>query len=369
MEPIRVLFVVLNLTVCNGVASYAMNYFRNIDKEKVKIDFLILNSIPTPYYDEIKQEGSRIIALPSFKKGIFKYLKALDNVFNSETKYDIVHCNVMNIGAIILRYAKKNGVKVRILHSHATKSAEQKFKEIRNNIIAPITKHYSTDFFSCSKLAGEYLFGTAQYYVVNNAINESKYVFNENKRQLLRNELNINENFVVGTVGRFAPQKNPLFLLEIFAELKKKCNTAKLLWVGSGFMEKELKDKVNVLKLDNNVLFLGDRSDVQDLYQAMDVFLLPSLYEGLPMVGIEAQCAGLPTFVSDTITREMEITNLVTFLSLEESAKKWADTIISYTNNFTRANVEKDICSSGYSIKNEGKRLEQIYMSLVTQSK
>ncbi|SCN26552.1 putative glycosyltransferase EpsF [Clostridium sp. N3C] len=369
MKPIRVLFVVPNLRVCNGVATYTMNYFRNMNKEKIKIDFLLLNSIPTPYYDEIRQAGSNIKVLPPLKDGILKYLKALDSIFDCDEKYDIIHCNVINAGALILKYAKKNGIKVRILHSHATKSAEQKIKEIRNNIIAPITKHYSTDFFSCSKLAGDYLFGKSYYHIVNNAIDESKYIFDNHKREIVRNKFNIDKNFVVGTVGRFAPQKNPLFLVEIFFELKKKCNNAKLLWVGSGFMEKEVKQKVDELNLNNDVLFLGDRSDVQDLYQAMDVFLLPSIYEGLPLVGIEAQCSGLPMIVSDTVTTEMKITDLVTFLSIKEPVKRWVEAIMVYVNNPMRINTEKDICNSGYSIKNEAKKLERKYKILVDKNK
>jgi len=364
MKTIKILYVVPNLGVCNGVASYAMNYFRYINKEKVKIDFLLLNSLPTPYYEEIERTGSKIIILPPLKQGIFKFLKALDKVFKAE-KYDIIHCNLVNIGAVILRYAKKNGIKIRILHSHGTRSADLKWKEIRNDTITPITKYYSTDFFACSKLAGEFLFGKSQYYVINNAIDESNYIYDEKERELIRNKLSLENNFVVGTVGRFQPQKNPLFLIEIFLELKKKCNNAKLLWVGSGIMEKEIKHKINELKLDDDVILLGDRSDVQSLYQAMDVFLLPSLYEGLPVVGIESQCSGLPTIVSDTITMEMKITNLVTFLSIEESAKKWAEVVINCTKNFIRINVEKDICDHGYSIKNEARYIEKMYKELV----
>jgi len=364
MIPIRVLCVVPNLRICNGMASYAMNYFTHIDKEKVKMDFLVLHSIPSPYEDVIKQAGSQIFVLPPLKQGIFKYLKVLDNVFKTK-KYDIIHCNVMNTGAIILKYAKKNGINVRILHSHATKLAEVKWKEIRNDAIAPITKYYSTEFFACSRLAGNYLFGDAQYHVINNAIDESNYIYNEIKKEIILNKLGIGNNFVIGTVGRYAPQKNPLFLIDIFAELKKKCGNAKLLWVGSGIMEKEIKDRIDMLKLDDDVILLGDRSDVHDLYQAMDVFLLPSLYEGLPVVGIEAQCAGLPILASDTITKEMKITNLVTFLSIKESAEKWAEVILSSTNKFIRSNVEEDIYNSGYSIKNEAKHIEVIYNDLI----
>lgn len=366
MKPIRILYVLPNLRICNGMASYAMNYFRNINKEKFKIDFLLLRSIPSPYSNEIEQTGSQIFILPSPQKGIFKYLKALDKVFNS-TKYDIVHCNVMNAGAIILKSAKKNRIRIRILHSHEAKSADIKWKEIRNNAIAPIVKYYATNYFACSKSAGDYLFGKKQFYVINNAIDESKFIYNENTRKIVRNKLNLEDNFVIGTVGRFAPSKNPMFIVKVFAELKKSCDRAKLMWIGSGFMEEEIRNKVKSLEINNDVMFMGDRSDVQDLYQAMDVLLFPSIYEGLGIVGIEAQYAGLPVVASDTIPKEIEISNLVTFLSLKESVEKWVEILISYKKNFVRVNVEKAIGNSGYSIKNEAKHIEEIYKDLMTK--
>ncbi|MEW9094153.1 MAG: glycosyltransferase family 1 protein [Clostridiaceae bacterium] len=370
MNQIRILYVVPNLRVCNGVASYAMNYFRHIDKNKIKIDFLLLNNIETPYYDEIKEAGSEITVLPSIKNGLRNYINAINKVFDANYKYDIVHSHVINVGAIILKCAKKKGVKIRILHNHATKSANNKWKKIRNDIIAPIAKYYATDYFACSKMAGDSLFKGKKYEIINNAIEINKYEFNDEIRNKVRNELNISDKFVIGCVGRITYEKNPGFVLDILTKLTEINKNVILLWVGTGNLENSIKESSQKLGINKNIIFMGDRNDVHKLYQAMDVFLLTSYYEGFGIVNIEAQVAGLPTFVSDVVPIDTKVTDLIYYLSLKIGAGEWAEKIIDNgVNKNRKRNYGFLVKENRYDIDEEANMLENKYNNMLENYK
>lgn len=309
----------------NGVESVIMNYYRHLDHSKVQFDFICDEDSTRIPYDEIKKLGGRVFLVPKYQN-LSKYLKALEKLFK-ENQYHIVHSNINTLSVFPLYAAKKAGVPVRISHSHSTSNPKEWKRNLIKNILRPFSKRYATDYFACSEVAGRYLFGNKTYdrgevKIIHNAIDIEKFKFDEVARKKLRKELGIKDNTVViGHVGRFVQQKNHTFLVDVFKEYHKKNPDSKLLLVGSGPLEDKIKKKVEKLGLKDSVLFLGQRDDINKLYSAMDVFCLPSLYEGLPVVGVEAQASGLPCVFSDKITNDTVITKDTTLSKLE--LKKW----------------------------------------------
>ena len=308
-----------------GVESVIMNYYRHLDHNKVQFDFICDEDSTRIPYNEIKKLGGRVFLVPKYQN-LPKYLKALEKLFK-ENQYRIVHSNINTLSVFPLYAAKKAGVPIRISHSHSTSNPKEWKRNLIKNILRPFSKLYATDYFACSELAGRYLFGNKAFdqgevKIIHNAIDIDKFKFDEVARKKLRKELGIKDNTVViGHVGRFVQQKNHTFLVDVFKEYHKKNPDSKLLLVGSGPLEDKIKKKVEKLGLKDSVLFLGQRDDINKLYSAMDVFCLPSLYEGLPVVGVEAQAAGLPCVFSDKITNDTVITKDTTLSKLE--LKKW----------------------------------------------
>jgi capsular polysaccharide biosynthesis proteinCps4H len=311
--------------VGGGVESVIMNYYRHLDHSKIQFDFICDEDSTRIPYDEIKKLGGRVFLVPKYQN-LPKYLKALEKLFK-ENQYRIIHSNINTLSVFPLYAAKKAGVPIRISHSHSTSNPKEWKRNLIKNILRPFSKRYATDYFACSELAGRYLFGNKAFdqgevKIIHNAIDVDKFKFDEVARKKLRKELRIKDSTVViGHVGRFVQQKNHIFLVDVFKEYHKKNPDLKLLLVGSGPLEDEIKKKVERLNLKDSVLFLGQRDDINKLYSVMDVFCLPSLYEGLPVVGVEAQAAGLPCVFSDKITNDTVITKDTTQSKLE--LKKW----------------------------------------------
>ncbi len=357
----KVLVILPNLRVCNGVASYMMNYYKNLDHAQIKMDFALISDIPSPYYDDIKKNGDKVIILPSIKN-IFAYNRFVRKTI-SENGYDIIHSNVANNSVFVMKAAKKAGVKSRILHSHATQSSDIKWKKFCNDMLTPLALKRSNIYFACSKLAGDFLFGEREYTVIKNALDIDRFKINTELGTRLKKEMGLENKFVIGTVGRLAYQKNPFFAMDIFSELLKSAPDAMYLWVGSGPLDDKARAYAREKGIDRNMIFTGNRDDVEQLYQAMDVFFLPSLYEGLPVVGIEAQACGLPMVTSDTITRELKVTNNVDFLSLSAPLSQWAECLYKY-KDFERTDTHPLIIKNGYEIKDAAKKLQDLYLNL-----
>ena len=235
----RILFVVKNMRLSNGVASYAMNYYRKLNGPDTQFDFLIISDVGSPYYSEIKKNGNKVFFMPSYKKEPFKIIPYLKHLF-TDNKYDIVHCNVMNSGSLILRIAKTHKVPIRILHSHATQTGDKKWKEHRNKFFCTVSLKNANTYFSCSHLAGDYLFGKDNYYLIPNAIDVNRYSYDQKKRNLLRNEEHCGKKLIVTTVGRFTRQKNPMFIVDIVYELSKMGIEFAFWWFGNGELEHEV---------------------------------------------------------------------------------------------------------------------------------
>lgn len=362
--------------VGGGVESVIMNYYKNIDISKVKFDFIFdSDSIYIPQ-KEIESLGGNVFIIPPYQH-VLKYQKALKKIFK-DNQYDIVHSNINALSVIPLRVAKKCKVPIRIAHSHSTTVKIEIAKNILKQLFRPFSKVYATEYFACSEIAGRWLFGNKAFdegkvVIVNNGIEVESYLFNEEIRKEKRKELNIKDtDIVVGHIGRFVKQKNHEFLIDVFSELYKKNNNYKLMLIGQGPLQEEMKHKVKELEIENAVMFLGQKTDANKYYQAMDLFLFPSLYEGLGMVLIEAQTSGLPCIASIHVPEIAKVTDDFEFLSIEnnrENIMAWCDTILRMSKTSYRKNNEELIRANGYDIKNEAINLQNKYIELVKKHK
>ena len=367
MNKIKVLYIVPSLKLCNGVASYAMNYFRNIDKNNIEIDFLETANTRSKYFDEIEEKGCKVYSFPRMnRKNCLSVIKQIKCFFEEHiNEYQIVHCNLVNSGIFFLHYAKKYNIKARILHSHATQYSDRIWKNIRNSILAQFTKKNANIYCACSKLAGDFMFKSKKYKVINNAINIEKFEYNTEIRNKIREIEKIKKNeYLIGAVGRLDPQKNPLFLIDIFEEYLKINKNAKLLMIGTGSLEEKIRNKIKEKSLEDKVIIIQNITNVNEYLQAMDILLMPSLYEGLPVVGIEAQTSGLPCLFSNTITEEIKLTDNCRFIELND-IKLWVNSIEDMRKNYKRKNQAEIIKQKGYDIKTESKKLENYYKQII----
>ena len=366
-EPIRVASVI-GRYIGGGVEAVTINYYRNIDKNKVQLDFICDEDSTNIPYEEIERMGGKVIIIPSYSKP-FKYHKALKRVLK-EGNYKIIHSNINTLSVFSLFAAKCAGVPVRIAHSHSTTNKKEKKKNLMKQILRPFSKVFATDYMCCSELAGRWLFGNKEYdkgnvYLLNNAIDLDKFKYNESLRKKKRKELGIKDDaLVIGHIGRFVAQKNHDYLIDIFNEIHKKNNNSILLLAGQGPLMEDIKNKVKELNLDDNVKFLGQRNDANELYQAFDVFLLPSLYEGLPVVGVEAQAAGLLCYLSDDMTKETKVLDITKFMSLNNTPEEWANNILDDVKKYKRIDTSKEMTDKNFNIKEEAKKLEEYYLNL-----
>lgn len=357
-EPPIIVAQIVGKWLGGGVESMLMNYYRHIDRTKVQFDFICDEDSTNIPYEEIKELGGRVILCPPYQK-LSKYLKFLTELFR-KNNYRIVHSHINTLSVFPLYAAKKAGVRTRIAHAHSTSNKKEWKKTIFKNILRPFSKLYATDCFACSDLAGLWLFGNKAFNdkkitIIPNAIDLDKFKFDEKARKQLRKELDIKaDTFVVGHIGRFVPQKNHTFLIDIFNELHKEKADSVLLLIGQGPLEEKIKQKVEKLGLTDSVKFLGQRNGTNKLYSAMDVFVLPSLYEGLPVVGVEAQANGLPSFFSECITKEIAILPNA-FIEQSTIAKQWSNKLILKNTRISTP------LPRSYNIVSEAKKIKVFY--------
>lgn len=358
-EPIRVLQVVTYMGR-GGLETMLMNYYRNIDRNKVQFDFLTHRDERWDYDDEIESLGGKIYHLPKLNPFIKSYLNALDKFFKEHKEYQIVHCHQDCLSGVVLKVAKKNGVRFTIAHAHSA-SQDKNLKYFIKVLAKKNIKKYSDKMFACGEEAGKWMFETDNFEVLNNAIDTDLYTYNKEKADKVKKEFSIENKFVVGHVGRFNYPKNHKFIIDVFNEVQKVKEDSVLMLVGDGDLRHEIEQKVQDLGLSEKVIFTGVRSDVNDLIQGMDVFLFPSLYEGLGIVLIEAQAAGLKCIISDNIPKDGVLTDDVTCIGLDQSPAVWANEILKH-QEYKRANNKEIIKKANYDIKNNAKKLEQFYI-------
>ena len=354
-----------------GVESVIMNYYRNIDRNVIQFDFLC-NTEKVAYEEEITELGGKIYKITARSENRKKYKNEMKCFFEKHAKdYSTIWVNVCSLANIdYLIYAKKYCIKYRIIHSHNSKNMDSKLRGILHSINKRIIMFYATDFWACSKDAADWFFtkkikNTKEILIINNAIDTPKYLFNEEIREEYRKQLKIENNYVVGNVGRLHFQKNHKFLIEIFNEILKRKENAVLLLIGQGEEKENIEKQIEYLGIKDKVIFLGARPDVPELLQAMDVFVFPSVFEGFGIAVLESQAAGLETFTSmDVVPKDVQITKNLKYISLDESAKSWADKIIDENpvdREKEREKIFKQISESGYDISVETKKIQTYF--------
>ena len=326
----RILHVLKQLAL-NGTETYVMNLYREASKHGIIFDFLLYDDSRQGYYDEAVALGSKIYKLPS-RKNVSKYYQELNNFFkHNANTYSAIHMCAGSLSSIApLRYAKKYKIPIRIYHSHNASC-----RGIHNKLLHAINKRrlpkIATDFFACSKSAQEFAFSHTSDFsksiVIDNGIDLDKYKYQENIRKEIRKELNIENRFVLGHIGRFVPEKNHKFLIDLFAEYHRQNTDAILLLIGQGPLEEEIRNQINKLGIQEAVKILGIRTDVNKILSALDLFLMPSIFEGFPFVLVEAQASGLPIIVSNNVSPEVKLIDSLEFKDLKDSTEDWLATI------------------------------------------
>ena len=351
------------VTIMNrgGIESMLMNLYRNIDREKIQFDFLVHRKEKGDFDDEIKEMGGNIYYVPAINPFHHrKYLKVLDDFFDNN-KYKIVHSHIDTFSMYILRSAMKFGVPCRIAHAHIAK-IRFNLKTVFRLYCKKRLEKFLTYRFACGEKAGKCFFGNSNFTILNNAIDLSRFQFNKENNILYRNKLGLNDSFVLGHIGRFFYQKNHSFLIDIFAEIVKQEPNSKLILIGVGEKKNFIEKKARDLGLSKKILFLGIRKDITELLNCMDVFVFPSLYEGLPVTLIEAQANGIHIVASDSITEKARVTDLIQFLSLNKDASHWANEILKYKSGYERKFYLSELQNAGYDVKVTAKWLEDFYL-------
>ena len=367
-EPIRVLQII-GIVAGGGVEAVIMNYYEHIDRTKVQFDFIVHNDNKIDITQKVEAMGGKVYKVTPYYKNPIAFMWDIYKVIKRH-HYRIVHSNMNTLSAFSLFAAWAAGAPVRILHNHSTSSPGETKRNIMKFMLRPFARLFANHYLACSRLAGEWMYGrkmmdSGKVTIVNNAIDLNKYAFNPQKRNLLRKELGLADEFVIGHVGRFMFQKNHEFLIDVFAEAYKKNPHMALLLVGDGPLRPAMEEKVRKLGLTDHVKFLGLRNNVHDFYHVMDILVLPSHYEGLPVVGVEAQANGLPCLFSTKVTKEAHLTHLAQFWDLEKGASKWAKEIISIKCERNKKAGE-ELRQAGFEIDKEAEKLVKFYIELST---
>lgn len=370
-EPKRILHITEMLSAA-GIESFIMNIYRNIDRKKVQFDFLVLRNQKEFYDDEIVALGGKKYYVLSRKKN--SLLRVMDEAkqiekFLKHHHYDTVHIHYTTpLRAFYLKAAKNAGVSKRIYHSHSAEvSGKSKIKLAVYNYCKNIIDKYATDCFACSEAAAQWIYSedtlkNSKVKIICNGIDTKRFLFDEEIRKKVRKEMNIQDKFVIVNTGRFTEQKNQNFLIEIMRLIKSKEKHVKLLLLGDGPLKEQYETKVKNLELEDVVEFLGVKSNVQDYLFASDCYVMPSLYEGLPVAGVEAECTGIPCVFSDRITKEVKVNDNTCFLSLDLPIDEWATVIMKQLPNLDRRMSIKSVISAGYDIHDVALNMQKFYL-------
>lgn len=353
-----------------GIAKLLYEYYSQMEHDKIHFDFIIYS-----YYDEgiyekpLREMGCNIYKLPPYKSNPKECIKKMEDIIE-QGNYDIVHTHMGVMGYVIMRIAKKYNVARRCMHSHIANEVTSKKSKFASFFRMMIARHYVTDKLACGQDAAIDMWGKKavennEVFIMKNAVDTNLFKFNEEKRNQLRKKLALEDKLVLVIVGRLSSQKNYPFLFKTYKKAIEKRNDTVLLVIGRGMEETSIKNLAKDMGLENSVRFLGVRNDVADILNACDCFLLPSLYEGLPVVLIETQANGLTAIVSDRVTTELAVTDVVEFLPISEDAVEiWADKICSYKplTMDLRKSYFKKIEQAGYDIISASKNMEDFYL-------
>lgn len=362
VQPIRVAQMMTDMNY-GGVEMVVMNYYRHIDRSRVQFDFFALEGSTLPQREEIEQLGGRVYVVPKYTH-LPQYEKEIIHLFQ-QNGYKIVHSHMNTLSVFSLWGAKRAGVPNRIAHNHSTAGKGEGAKNAMKYLLRPFATVYPTRLCACSETAGRWLYGEKPFRVFNNAIETGRFAYDPAKREAVRRELGLGDRLVLGHIGRFCYAKNHTFLLEVMAEVCRLRPDAVLLLIGEGELEADARRQTEALGLQDHVRFLGRQKDPAKFYQAMDAFVLPSRYEGVPVVGVEAQAAGLPLICSDKVPREIAVLPSSCFVGLSEPLSQWAEAIVQTAETTRRSDTTAELRQAGFDIGTEAEKLEEFYLSLL----
>lgn len=364
----RVLHMIGSLGM-GGSQAMVMSIYRAIDREKMQFDFIVDCEERNVFEDEIKQLGGKIYYFPKFNGCNFIQVHAKWNSFFKEhPEYKILHSHVRSYASLYLPIAQKHGLKT-IIHSHNTSNGRG-IMSIAKKVLQYPLRFQADYFFGCSEIAGQWLFGqkivqSDRYFMLKNAVDMDRFSYSKEKRDQIRRELGVEDHTVViGHVGRMHLQKNHHFLINCFAQIVNRRNNVKLMLLGDGELREEISRHIHQLGLQDHVLVLGMKKNVEDYFSAMDCLMLPSLHEGLPVVIVEAQANGLTCFVSDTVTKEVQLSELVRYLPINQGEQIWVDAVLAA--GCSRVDVSEKIRCSGFCIRESSSWLSNFYMEIAS---
>lgn len=341
-----------------GMESYIMEIYRHCDRTKIQFDFLNFHTFEIAYAEEIKVLGGNIYYVPMKSVDVNAHYQALDDVFSKYNYAGVYYqCNNKLVSLDVFKYAKKYGVPKRVIHSHNSTQKQNSFlHRIREKLAEIRMDSYVTHYFACSEEAGTWMFGKRPFTVIKNSVDTSVFYYNEASREKLREQYAFADKIVVGTVGRLVDAKNPKFMLKIFDELQKMNPETVFLHVGDGVLMDEMLELRDQHDWKDKYLLVGNQSNVADYMNAIDVFILPSIHEGFPIVLVEAQSTGLQCLVADNITNSCDLTGNIKFLPIDSSEKLWAETILQVVvkGHKSESNRIKEL---GYDIVNITKQI------------
>lgn len=334
----------------DGTAVALMNYYQELIEHGWRIDFLVLKIFECEWLNKVKADGNNIYELPKENKYSYKVSRKIRSIIK-EGKYDIVHVNMPgHVGFETLKMARQYGIGKRIFHAHNPRNNLNLKTVISTKVYDYLLQREATELVACSKSAGNSRFGNKDFQVLKNVIDTDRFVYRLEDRRYIREKLHIEKKVVVGVVGRFAAQKNPEFLLECFAEYNKLNKESVLLWIGDGELKEKIQDRAKNMGLKGACLFVGRKNNIEKWYSAMDLFLLPSKFEGMGIVFLEAQCTGLPCFGSTNVPIETEVTELMHRISLKQEANYWATAMKKVTDmSGDRRSRASEFINAGYT--------------------
>lgn len=364
---IRVLHFIGSLNT-GGSQVMLLNLYKTINREKINFDFVVQSKKELFYRDEISSFGGKIYFLPPFKIGsITSFIYHWYTFLKDHPEYKIIHGHVRSTASIYLLIAKFLKRKT-IIHSHSTNNGTGFHSFIKKILQFPI-RYISDYFFSCSKTAGIWLFGKRivskkNFYIIKNAIDVNRFFFDLDKRNEIRNKLNIGDNFLIGNIGRFVKSKNHYFLLDLFKEILKRSNDIKLLLIGDGILFNSVKEYATLLSIQNHVIFIGNTRDVSGYLMAMDLFVFPSLYEGLGIVLIEAQATGLICITSNNVPlEETKLSNRISYHDLNDKTS-FVEAILNAKEKINIKKSERDFIMHDYNVTLEAVKIEKLYIEI-----
>lgn len=360
MQEKKILIQMRDLRVGSGIASCIMKYYEYTVEQGYTIDFLLNRNIDSPFVDTVKKHNSKIYLLPhdTGKPNVsnYRYIKTVLN-----KGYDILHVNISGLNAVMsLHAAKSMGMSRRIYHTHAPRETSSMKARIRSLLYDTACVADANEYVACSESAGKSVFGNKPFAIITNAMNTSQYHFDPDARMQLRKSLEIENKFVVGVVGRMSEPKNPAFIISVFSEIAKLNPAAMMIWAGDGELKPLVLNTIKKNKIEGKVVLLGSRNDVNKLYSAMDVLLMPSKFEGLGLVFVEAQIAGLPCFSSTNVPKDVNISPNMNYISLNESPKVWAQRICE-TPHLQRDEFKDCATKAGFEIATKKNSLVELY--------